>query len=154
MSKSFEWVLIKKFKPEPIGAIGFIDNKAVAVVAFFDDLDGNKDGKVSLGERVAGVISPVSLEGVAIAEVARQASVDMNVLQRDAGFAQVGTQIFLNFARGLVLDGIYTVYFSRGVKMAGAGMAKTVTSNAIKSLVIRKGFEKSAREAFNSSTAR
>lgn len=149
-----EWVLVHKFGADPIGAVGFIGNDAVSVVAFFDDRDGNSDGKVSIGERLAAVLSPISIEGRNVAEVAMQAKYDLDILQRDASFANMASKLFLNFARGLVLDGIYAVYFSRGVKMSGKGIAKYIGGGTVKELIVRKGFEKTVKEAFNASTAR
>lgn len=154
MSQSMDWVLIYKFKKEPIGAVGFLGNEVVTVIAFYDDRDGNKDGKVSIGERIASMLSPISVEGSAVTEVAMQARVNMDVMMRDPGFGQVAMQMFLNFARGLVLDGIYAAYFKRGVSMTGKGVAKLVTDGMVKEFVIKKGFEKAVREAFDAAVAR
>ncbi len=151
---TIDWVLIKKWKPEPIGAIGFIGNDAVMVVAFFDDRDGNQDGKVTWGEKAAYFISPFSLEGMAITEVAMQARVEMDVVMRDPSFQRMASNMFLSFAEGLVKDGIYAVYFSRGVKMAGAGLAKTITTGMVKQFVVKKGFEAAVKAAFKGAVAR
>ncbi|GEM_PF-869007 len=147
-----EWVTIKKWGPEPIGAIGFIGNDVVAVVAFFDDRDGDKDGDVSLFERVAFKLSPVSMKGGNVVEVAMQARVDMDVIMRDPSFNQVAMQMFVKFAHGLVMDGIYAAYFSRGVSMTGKGVAKMITSSMVKGFVIRKGFESAVKKAFKEAT--
>lgn len=149
----FDWVLVTRFG-KTIGAVGFLGNDAVAVTAFYDDADGNKDGKVSIGEWVASKISPIGIRGSAVVEVAMAARTDFDILMRDAGFAQMAMQMWLNFARGLIADGIYTAYFARGVSMAGKGIAMTVTSGTIKQLVIRKGFEKAAKEAFDAGVGR
>lgn len=149
-----DWILIKGWNGKPSGAVGFIGNDAVMVIAFYDDRDGNADGEVSMGERIASAISPISIKNKAVTEVAMSARYNMDVLQRDASFQQMATKLYLNFARGLVLDGIYTVYFSRGVRMTGAGLAKRVTSDAIKGFVIRKGFEKAVKESFKAATNR
>ncbi|SOC10528.1 hypothetical protein SAMN05877809_105138 [Rhodobacter sp. JA431] len=154
MAKNIEWVLIKKFGPEPIGAVGFIGDKVVTVIGFYDDRDGNQDGKVSAAEWLASKLSPISVEGRSVAEVAMQARIEPDVIMRDSSFPQMAAQIYLNFARGLLLDGIYAVYFARGVKMVGSGIAKMVTSGMIKEYVVRKGFEKAVREAFDTGTGR
>lgn len=154
MSKTVDWVLITKFRPDPIGAIGFIDNKAVAVIAFYDDRDGNKDGKISSGEWLASKLSPISIEDSAVTEVAMQARVEPDVILRDSSFPQKAANMFLNFARGLVIDGVYAAYFARGVKMAGGGVARHVTSGMVKEMVVQKGFEKAVREAFDLAMAR
>ncbi|PWC78343.1 hypothetical protein [Azospirillum sp. TSH64] len=149
-----DWVLITKFGNNPIGAIGFVGDDAVAIAAFYDDRDGNQDGKVSLLERFAAKISIVRLDGLSVTEVAMQARVDPDVLERDPSFAQVATQIYLNFAKGLILDGIYAAYFARGVSMTGKGIAQLVTSSTVKGFVVRKGFESAVKDAFYNVTGR
>ena len=57
---------------------------------------------------------------------------------------------FMKFATSLVMDGIYAVYFSRGVKLAGGAVAKQITQSMVKQMIIRKGFEKVAKEAYKS----
>ncbi len=153
-ANSMDWVLITKFGDKPIGAIGFMGNTAVSVVAFYDDRDGNKDGKVSWGEWGAAKLSPISLEGSAVTEVAMQARVEPDVILRDGDFPTMAANMFLNFAKGLVLDGIYAAYFSRGVSMAGGGIAKKVTSGMVKEFVIKKGFESAVKEAFKAGVGR
>ncbi|MBS0123557.1 hypothetical protein KB874_05370 [Aestuariicoccus sp. KMU-90] len=148
-----EWIEVTKFQRK-IGAIGFLEGKAVAVVAYYDDRDGNMDGKVSIGERIASFVSPISIEGSAVTEVAMSARFDMDVIERDASFGNMAVNMWLNFARGLVLDGIYAVYFSRGIKTVGKGVASTITKNAVKEFVIRKGFEKAVKEAFQEAVNR
>lgn len=89
-----------------------------------------------------------SVEGRATATVAMQARVNMDVLLRDASFGQEAMKMYLNFAAGQIKQGVYTVYFSRGVKTVGGAIAKRITSGMVKELVVRKGFEKAARNAF------
>ena len=60
MADAIEWVVVEKFGKE-IGAIGFIGDKASVVTAFYNDYDGNKDGKVSWAEWTVGKLSPLSL---------------------------------------------------------------------------------------------
>lgn len=132
----------------PIGALGFIGNDVACVVSFFDDADGNKDGKVSWGERIAFKISPLSLKNKSVVEVAMQARYDIDVLSRDPSFHQMAMKMYLNFAQGLVVDGVYAVYFSRGIKAGAGALAVSLTSNKIKQFVIRKGFEKAVESAF------
>lgn len=147
-----EWVSIKNLGPEPIGAIGFIGNNVVAVIAFYDDKDANQDGKVSLGERVISSLSPISVEGRNVTEVAMTARVDRDITRRDASIDQMAKQMHLQFFSGLVMEGFYTVYFARGVKMTGKGVAKLITNNMVKELVIRKGFEAAVKKAFLNAT--
>ena len=145
---SIEWVAVKKFGPKPIGAVGFIGHDAVTIVAFFDDLDGNRDGKVGWGEWVVSKISPISIEGRNVAEVAMQGRVEPDIILRDDNFPQLAANIFLGFASGLVLQGYYAAYFARPVSLIGGGIAKRITSGMVKELVVRKGFETVVKKAF------
>ena len=103
-----EWVAINKFN-KLIGAVGFIGNDAVAVVAFYDDRDGNQDGEVSWGEWLADKF--ISMDGRATTEVAMQARVEMDIIMRDASFGQVAASMFLDFAGSLIWQGVYIAYF-------------------------------------------
>ena len=153
MPDKVEWIAVRKFKPYPIGAIGFIGNNAVAIASFFDDADGNQDGKISAGEWIASK-ALFNLKGKNIAEVAMQAAVDPDILMRDASIRQISNKLFLSFASGLVMQGVYTAYFARGVGMAGSGVAKMITNSMVKQLVIRKGFEAAVKKAFTAAVAR
>jgi hypothetical protein len=41
-----------------VAGLGFLNDEVVVVSSFFDDRDGNEDGKVSIPERVAFLLSP------------------------------------------------------------------------------------------------
>lgn len=149
-----EWIIIKGWTAKgqgPIGAVGMLGNTAATVAAFYDDRDANRDGRTSLGERIAFRLSPLRLDGMAVVDVAMTARYDMKILQRDPDFYHMASQLFLNFANRLVLDGIYTVYISRGVKLGAAGVAASVTSSAIKQMVIKKGMETAVKRAIQNS---
>lgn len=153
MATGLDWILIYKFGKDPIGAVGFLGDDVAVIAAFYDDRDGDKDGKVGLGERIAGFVSPISLEGRAVAEVAMQAQYTTDVMLRSADIRTIANTLFLNFARTAVADGIYAVYFRPGVKMMGKGAAKMITGSAIKQIMVRKGFEAAAKKAFEAGVA-
>lgn len=138
----------------PIGAVGFLDNTVVAVVAFYDGRDANKDGRVSKAEWIIHKLSPVNYKDANVAEVAIQASREVEIVTRDAGFRAMAADIFTSFAVGLLKDGVYASYFKAGVSMAGGGIAKQVTESAIKGFAIKKGFETAVKAAFNAAVAR
>lgn len=150
MTGAMDWVVVKDGTGREIGAIGFIGNTASVIATFYDHRDGNYDGQVSVGERIASAIL-FNLEKKAITEVAMAGSTNMEVMRRDASFGQAAIKIWLNFAGGLITDGIYIAYFSRGVKAAAGGVAGAVTENAIKQFVIRKGMEKAVRDVYDAS---
>ena len=150
---AIDWIVISSHGNRNIGAIGFVDDKAVAIVAFFDDRDGDKDGSVSVTERIVSKISPIGIDGKAVTEVAMAARLNMDVMMRDSSVGQWAGRMFTEFGQSMIMDGIYTVYFSRGVKMTAGGVAKVITGNMVKQFVIRKGFEKTAKEAFDGAVA-
>jgi hypothetical protein len=146
MADTMDWIAVEKFS-KLIGAVGFIDNDAVAVAAFYDDADADKDGKVSTGEWIGSKIL-FNVHGMAVTEVAMQARVELDIVGRDPNFNAMALKMFVNFAQGLIAQGIYITYFSRGVSLAGSGLASTLTSSMIKQLVIRKGFESAVKKVF------
>lgn len=150
---AIEWIEIRSHGNRSIGAVGFAGNDAVAIVAFYDDRDGNKDGTVSLTERVVSKLSPIGIDGKAVTEVAMAARLNPDVMMRDSSVGQWAGRMFTEFGGSMVMDGIYAVYFSRGVKMTASGVAKVITGNMVKQFVIRKGFEKAAKEAFDGAVA-
>ncbi|MQX35230.1 hypothetical protein [Roseospira navarrensis] len=142
-----DWVIIKSLNKE-IGAIGFINGEAAVVASFYDYRDGNMDGEVSIPERVAAFLSPLDIKNKAVTEVAMAARYNMEVLRRDASFTHMANKMYLNFARGLVADGVYAAYFSRGIGSAAGGVAKAVTKNVVKQFVIKKGMESAVKKAY------
>jgi hypothetical protein len=121
-----DWILVTRNSPKPIGAVGFLGDTAAVVIAFYDDKDANKDGTVSPGE------------------------CNVMIMERDPGFYQTSAQIFVNFAHAMTMEAFYKLYFAKGVSAIGSGIAQTITSSMIKQMVIKKGFEKAVKEAFQS----
>ena len=150
---AIDWIEIRGFGNRSIGAVGFVGGDAVAIVAFHDDRDGDKDGTVSLTERVVSKLSPIGIDGKGVTEVAMAARVNTDVMTRDATVGQWAGRIFTEFGQSMVMDGAYAAYFSRGVRMTASGVAKVITGNMVRQFVIRKGFEKAAKEAFDGAVA-
>lgn len=149
----FDWVLVQDLSGRDIGAVGFIGDDAVAIASFFDGRDADKDGKVSMTERVVSALSPFGLGGSAIAEVAMQGRHNDLVTSRDPSYFRMSANIFANYAANMAMDAVWSVYFKRGVRAAGGGVARVITDNMVKQVVIRKGFERVAREAFEKASA-
>ncbi|HEY4249834.1 MAG TPA: hypothetical protein VGM87_01460 [Roseomonas sp.] len=145
---AIDWIIITDVANREIGAIGFLDGRAAVVASFFEDRDGNLDGRVSWAEAIASLLSPVSLKNMAVTRVAMAARYDMRVLERDESFEQEAMRLYLHFAAGLVVDGVYATYFQRGVSAAAGGVAGRITSNAIKQFAIRKGMEAAVKHAY------
>jgi hypothetical protein len=144
-----EWIIIEGHGNKQIGAIGIIGRKVAIVASFYEDYDGNQDGEVSWGEWLAAKLSPIGIENKAVVEVAMAARYDMRVLEKDESFHQEAARMFLQFAAGLVADGIYAAYFSRGVAAIAKPIAGRLTSNMVKQFVIRKGMEKAVKAVYD-----
>jgi hypothetical protein len=144
-----EWIVIEGLGDRQIGAVGILEGQVAVVVSFYEDYDGNQDGKVSWGEWIAAKLSPIGIENKAVVEVAMAARYDLRVLEKDPGFQQEAARMFLEFARGLVADGIYAAYFSRGVSSIAKPIAGRITSNVVKQFVIRKGMEKAVKAVYD-----
>ena len=149
----FDWVIVQDRSGRDIGLVGFLGDDAVAIASFFDSRDADKDGKVGVAERVVSALSPVSLDGRAVAEVAMQGRANPLIVERDTGFRSMSANIFASFGASMAVDAVWGGYFKRGVSATGTGMAKAITGNMVKQMVIRKGFERAAREAFDRVTA-
>lgn len=149
MAQQFDWIVVKDYSGKDIGMVGFLGNDAVAIAAFYDGRDANKDGKVSWAEWGVAKVSPINLSGTAVAEVAMAGRADMRIYERDPSYQQMSANIYTSFAAGLVMDGVWAVYFKPGVSAIASGAAKRITSSMIKQMVIRKGFEKAAKTAFD-----
>jgi hypothetical protein len=150
---SIEWVEVTGLGNRPIGAIGFVQDKAAIIASYHEGADANRDGKVSIGERLASFLPLTGGDDRAIAEVAMSARYDPDILQRDADFAQYAVRLWLNFGQTLIAEGIYTVYFARGVSFAAGGVAKRLSGNAIARFTIRKGLEKTVETAVREALA-
>ena len=145
---AIDWVVVGGHGDREIGAVGFIGNTASIVVSFYDDADGNMDGKVSWGEWFASKVSPIGIGGMAVTRVAMAGRYQTNIMMRDSGFNQMAVNLFSNFAKGLVADGLYAVYFSRGVSSVAKGIAGRAATGMVKQFVIKKGMEKAVKEAY------
>jgi hypothetical protein len=154
MADALDWMIITGFGDRPIGALGFINDRVAVIASFYDDRDGNMDGKVSLGERLTALVSPISIRGSGVVAVAMAARNDLDVYSRDPTFRVVAAEMFTNFARGLVLDGVYAVYFSNAVSKLATPIAGRLSSNLVASFLVRKGMETAVRSAYNAATYR
>ncbi|MGL4237986.1 hypothetical protein [Tabrizicola sp.] len=146
---AIEWMIVKNsWTKKPIGAVGFVDGKLAIVTAFFEDKDADQDGKVSLGEKV---FSFGNMKGRAVAEVANHAYADRDIMMRDASIYQLRGQLTVQFAAGLLAEGIYKAYFSMGVGKVAGAIAGAIAKDAVKSFVIKKGLEKAVEKAYRES---
>ena len=146
-----DWITIRSaYRNKEIGAIGFYQDKAVVIVAFYADNDANQDGKVSKAEYIISMLSPIGLKGKAVTEVAMAARGDLDVYMKDPTFKDEAVKHFLDFATSAVFDGLYAVYFSRSVKQFSSLAAAGMTDNLVKQYVIRKGMEKTVKALYDS----
>ncbi|KJS19612.1 MAG: hypothetical protein VR78_03065 [Hoeflea sp. BRH_c9] len=148
---SIDWMIVKdSYTAKPIGAVGFIDDKIAVITAFFDDLDANKDGTVQFYERASSLFSR---SGGAVAEVASHAYADPDILMRDPSLYNLRGKLLVQFATGLLAEGVYTAYFSRAIGMAAGAIGNQISQNAVKSFVIKKGMETAVKAAFKKAMA-
>lgn len=149
-----EWYIVRDMRKKPLGALGFVGDTVAVITSFYDDRDANRDGTVSIPERVVGLISPLGTKGQAVMEVAMAARFDMDVLERDPEFYNVALNLWLNFSRNLIIDGAYAAWFSMGVGQASGAIAKSITGNVVKQFIIRKGMESTIKYAVKKSFGR
>lgn len=143
-----DWYIVKlDGNTKPLGALGFVNDKVAVVASFYDDRDGNEDGSVSVPERVVSFLSPVRLEGRAVVKVAMAARLDLDVLERDPEFHTTAVNLWLNFARGLVKDGMYAAWMGVSVNIGCGIVAKQLADKLVKQFVIKKGMELIVKKA-------
>ena len=146
---SIDWMLDRNgWTKKTIGALGFIGDDLSVITAFYDDKDSDSDGKLSLSEKY---LSLFTMKGRALAEVANHAYADPDILMRDPSLYKLRGQLTVAFASGLVAEGIYKAWFSYSIGRLGGAVAGTLTQNAVKSFVIKKGFEKAVEKAYKAS---
>ncbi len=146
---NLEWVMVPGIGGKAIGAVGFIDNRAAVVVAFYNDLDGNMDGEVDWVEWIAGKLSPVHLDGKAVTEVAMAARFVPAIVTRDGSFDTWARETFVGFAAGLVVDGVYAAWFSHGVRAITGGIASAIGGGLVREYVIRKTMETAVHRLYD-----
>lgn len=152
--ETLDWIEVDdRLTKKKIGAVGFLGDEAAIVVAYYDDLDWDNDGKVSKVEFVSSK-APIMKNlffksGRQLTSVYMQALGDPDITMRDTKFRSDAAQHFLDFSSGLIFEGIYLVYFSRGIKGLSSGIAKAATNSIVKQYVIRKGMEKAVKTAFD-----
>lgn len=146
---SLEWVAVPGVDGKPIGAVGFVGDTAAVVVAFFEDLDGNRDGEVDWVEWIAGKISPLRIDGMAVTEVAMSARTMSAIVTRDGSFDRWAKETFVRFAGGLVVDAAYAAWFSFGVRAIAGGLASAIGGGIVREYLVRKSMETAVRRIYD-----
>ena len=136
----------------PIGQIGFLDNKAVIIVSYYDEYDSDRDGEVGLDEYLFSFLDQIGLfKNEQFTKVAMTARLNPKVLNIDSGFYQKANNIYLSFAGGLVIAGTYEVYLSQAVASAASLVGKRLIGNSLtRKFLIEKGAEKAVEEVLKS----
>lgn len=164
MSDEIDWIVVKDRRGDvAIGAVAFLGDEAIAVVSYYEENDANKDGTVSMGEKVAGFFSPVSMKGVGVYEVVSRARDQMTLKLADANAphntearakslkAMQGGQI-QKLGAQMAMDGIFKAYIGTGINVGVGKAAKVLDWSMVKELAIKKGSEKLAKTAFDAAT--
>jgi hypothetical protein len=152
--EDLDWYIVEGLGARRIGALGFLGDEVVIITAFYDDRDGNRDGSVSIPERVVYFLSPLKTKGSAIVDVAMAARDDVEVSGRDPEFYQMANILFLRYARGLVTDGAYTAWMGVAIGMATGAVSKELATGMVKQFVIKKGMEAPVKAALKKAMGR
>ena len=148
-SDELDWYVVRAIDERlPIGALGFVGNQLAIIVAFFDDQDGDKNGRVSIGEFVVSRIIPFRITGRNIVEVVIAAKDDVKVNERDPEFKRTATKLFLSYFSGLIVDGAYTAWLGVSINRASGIVARQISAGLVKQFVIKKGMEGVVREMY------
>ena len=142
------FIEIEEFPGSPIGQIGFLDNKAIIIVAYYNEYDTNKDGKVDWKEYLISFTDAIGLfKNEQFTTVAMTARVNPKVLSIDSGFPQKANNIYLSFAGGMLIAGTYEVYLSQAVAGAASLVGKRLIGDSLtRKFLIEKGAENAVGE--------
>ena len=157
MSDQIDWMLVKeRFSSKKIGCVGFIGDEPTVVLGFYDDYDANKDGTVSRTEWAVGKLAPVSLVGTNTTEVIARAREQATVMiasggtqARASNLSRMFASNFKSVAVGMALDGIFKAYMAPGIAMTGGAIGTHIGAGAVKTFMIKKGMEATAKAAFD-----
>lgn len=132
-----------------IGALGFLDNRVVTIVSFFDERDLDRDGNVSWKERLFSYVPLFGRnEGEMIVRIALEGGRSGDVYQRDPTFRSQASWIFQEFAGGLIRESIYLAYFDRPVRLVSTAASKRIFKGKIKQILVRTGSTTIVKQAF------
>lgn len=147
-NRQLRFIEVEESTGSPIGQIGFLANKAVIIVSYYDEYDSNRDGEVDWGEWYASFFDQVGLlKNEQFTKVAMSGRLNPKVLSIDSGFPQKANNIFLSFAASLIITGTYEVYLSQAVASAASLVGKRLIGNSLtRKFIIEKGAEKAVEE--------
>lgn len=147
-NRQLRFIEIEESTGSPIGQIGFLDNKAVIIVSYYDEYDRDRDGEVGWKEWFFSFSDTVGmLKNEQFTKVAMTARVNPKVLSIDKEFHQKANNIYLSFASGLLIAGVYEVYLSQAVASAASLVGKRIIGNSLaRKFLIEKGAEQAVGE--------
>lgn len=159
MSNNIEWLAVKDDDGLLIGGIAFDGADPVVVISLFDSKDANKDGEVDKIEWLIGTLGPDGLKGVGVAyvvETARKnvtanlAGSDGSKLQQDRLHALriLSADKLTKLGQNMIMEGLFKVYFSGPINLAGKRIGLELGASAIKEFAIVKGADFAAKKAF------
>ncbi len=140
------WIEVVGNTNIPIGAVAVHGHTIPIVVAYFDDLDGNRDGVVSTGEKIAGFLAKSvgiggALSGSSVLAVLMAARHEPEIAVDTDFRSGVFAQTYNEWGKRAILDAAYGAYFKPLIGIAAGQIAGNLTSNAIKAFAIKKGME-------------
>ncbi len=144
-----DWMIVNdSWTKQPIGALGFIVDRIAVVSTFYADKDSNRDGSVSILESLGSFFS---LKGKSVVEVLSHAYADPAIMLRDTTLYELRGKATVEFAMGMIQEGIYKAYFSLEVSRMAGAVAGQLASSAIAKFILRKGMEEAVQKAYETS---
>jgi len=145
MSK-VDWVVVKTARGEPIGAVGFLDNRIAIVGSFYDDRDINRDGRVSIKERATHIL--MSNSDRALTDVLVNAAQSEEVFMRDDRIYLMEAAAITRYFMRMAGEAAYNRYFAPGVSALAKPLARRAVDGAFARFVVTKGMENAVKRAF------
>ena len=135
-----DWVIIR-YRSMKIGAIGFVGNRAAVIASFFKPNDYNRDGEVSILERLTGLIGPINAEGLGVVEIVQAAKCHEGVYTRDETFELMANRMALHFFSQVVVEGAFSAWLYRSLRAVDASIPALAAGASVKQMIIRKGMK-------------
>lgn len=147
-----EWCPVRILRTrQVIGAVGFIDDRLAVVSTFYPDRDWDHDGRVDLLERFGTMFT---MRGMALADVLTRAIEDPDIMLRDTSIRELHGRAVVQFASGMILEGLYCTYLRLSVRQASSILASSLVNGAAARFFVRKGMEQAVKQVYNTAIYR
>jgi len=166
MAQAITWMIVKnRDGTKEIGAVAFLGDDIAAVVSFYAEADFNKDGKVSLREKITGMF-PISIKGTASAEVVSRAREHAELMidnyspvsrpgalpgafSKAKKLRHLQGELLMKVGLNMALDGMFKAYLTAGLRRTGVAIGIHINAGMVKTILINTAIATATKEALD-----